>query len=168
MQSLFNNLGLDWKLLLSQAANFFLVLIILRLTVYKPLIELMKKRRARIEEGLMKATEADRRLAGIGELQKEKLKEAERQGIAVIKSAEEQAKVRERQILEEAAKSEADIIARAKERAAADEAAALRKVESEAVHLVKEILIRTVQVKPDAVDEALIAKVAQEARHPTA
>jgi F-type H+-transporting ATPase subunit b len=162
MQSLFTNFGLDWKLLLSQAANFFLVLIILRLTVYRPLVELMKKRRARIEEGLTKAAEADRRLAEIGELQKEKLKEAERQGIAVIKSAEEQAKERGRQLLEEAARAETDILARAKERAAADEAAALRKVEAEAVHLVKEILVKTVRVKPEAVDEALIAKVAKE------
>jgi F-type H+-transporting ATPase subunit b len=166
MQSLFNSLGIDWKLLLSQAANFALVLIILRLTVYKPLLELMRKRRERIEQGLEKADEADRRLTEIGELQKEKLKEAEHKGVQIIRGAEDEAKRERQKILDDAARAEADIIKRAQERTKADEAAALRKVEAQAVHLVKEILIRTVAVKPEAVDEALIEKVARSMQQP--
>ena len=104
MESLLHNLGLDWKLLLSQAVNFLIVLVVLRLTVYKPLVELMRKRRERIEEGLTKATEADTRLAQISELQKEKLKEAEQEGMKILKSSEERARAEQKRILDEAAR----------------------------------------------------------------
>ena len=62
MQELIHNLGLDWKLFLAQAFNFLVVLVVLRLTVYKPLLGFLAQRRTKIEEGIMKSEEADRRL----------------------------------------------------------------------------------------------------------
>ena len=62
MAELAEQLGLDWKLLLSQAVNFLLLLFLLRKFAYLPLLKILKERRARIEEGLAKATEADKRL----------------------------------------------------------------------------------------------------------
>jgi hypothetical protein len=38
MQQLLDNLGINWELLLSQAVNFALLLIVLRIFVYKPVI----------------------------------------------------------------------------------------------------------------------------------
>lgn len=165
MESLLNNLGLDWKLLLSQAANFLIVLVVLRLTVYKPLLKLMRERRERIEGGLEKAKEADKRLAEMGELQKEKVREAEHKGLQIVKSAEERARAKEKQMLEEAAAKEAEMMKRAKEKADAQGTEAMRKVEAEAVTLVKRILVTSVQMKPEAVDEALIKKAAETVKH---
>ncbi|MEK9178109.1 MAG: ATP synthase F0 subunit B, partial [Patescibacteria group bacterium] len=55
-------LGINWKLFLSQAVNFFILLIVLRAFVYKPLIQVIEKRNKKIKEGLEKAEEADVRL----------------------------------------------------------------------------------------------------------
>ncbi len=74
MQQLVQQLGIDWRLLLSQAVNFALLLIVLRLYVYKPLLKIMHDRKLRIEEGLTKADEADRRLAETEEMRRQKMK----------------------------------------------------------------------------------------------
>ena len=76
MSQLFSQLGIDWHLLLSQAVNFLLLLAILRFVVYKPLLTLLHKRRERIEEGLTKADEADKRLGEVDRIGKEKIREA--------------------------------------------------------------------------------------------
>ena len=78
MQQLFAQLGIDWHLLLSQAVNFFLLLVVLRLFVYTPLLKLLHDRRARIEEGLTKADEADKRLVEVEEIGKGKKKRRKR------------------------------------------------------------------------------------------
>ena len=39
MSQLFSQLGIDWHLLLSQAVNFLILLVILRLVAYKPILK---------------------------------------------------------------------------------------------------------------------------------
>ena len=51
---LLSQLGIDWKLFLSQAVNFFILLLVLTFFVYKPLIKIVKERNKRIKEGLGK------------------------------------------------------------------------------------------------------------------
>ena len=51
MSQLFSQLGIDWHLLLSQAINFLLLLIVLRLVVYKPLLNLLHKRKGKDRGG---------------------------------------------------------------------------------------------------------------------
>ena len=52
MSQLFSQLGINGGLLLSQAVNFSLVLIVLYAVLYKPLLGILRSRRERIEEGL--------------------------------------------------------------------------------------------------------------------
>ncbi|MDO8536994.1 MAG: ATP synthase F0 subunit B [bacterium] len=160
MDSLLHNLGLDWKLLLSQAINFFILLLILRFLVYKPLLEILAQRRKKIERGLEEADEAERRLGEITLIQKEKIKEAEGQALGIMRSAEEQAKKEEKRMLAEAAEKEKQILKFAEAKAQGEREAALKQVRAEAVDIVKSILITTVSVAPEAVDEALIKKIA--------
>ncbi len=91
-------LGINWKLFLSQAVNFFILLVVLTFFVYKPLIKVIKQRNARIKEGLDKAEEADTRLKEIDIIGKEKIKEAEQQGINIIKDTEKKAKALEHEL----------------------------------------------------------------------
>ena len=58
-------LGINWKLFLSQTVNFFILLGVLTFFVYKPLIKVIKLRNSKIKEGLEKAEEADVRLKNI-------------------------------------------------------------------------------------------------------
>src|SRR3989338_5502331 len=103
-------LGIDWKLFLSQAFNFFILLLILRAFVYKPLLIVIKKRNEKIKEGLEKAEAADVRL------------------------------------------KEVDVIAKGK----------LKQADQESISIIKKIIVKTVELKPEAIDEALISKAASQ------
>ncbi len=165
MNSLIQNFGLNWGLLLSQAVNFLLVFIILRITVYKPLLGVMEKRKRKIESGIAKEEEASRRLLEISELQKEKLKEAELKALGILQSAEERGKKEEAKILEGAAKKTEASLRAAAAQIDAEKRAAILEAQHEVEHLVKRVLLEVVSVNPKAVDDALIKKVAQRTAH---
>jgi len=156
MEGLIQNLGLDWKLFLAQAANFFIVLIVLRFTVYKPLLELLAKRKKKIEEGIAKSEEADRRLHEVGELKKNKIREAEEEVVKVMKNAESRAKEETKKILDAAAVKEAGIMKTALERIEAEKIAERKKLYNEAVGLMKNVIAKTVEMDPKHIDDALI------------
>lgn len=158
MESLLENFGLDWKLLVSQAVNFFLLLVILRATVYKPLLKLIADRRKKIKDGLAAASEADTRLASIGEMQKKKEQEAEAKGLALIREATAKAKIEEARQLEEAGKKVAELERRAASARDAERAAMMAEVEGSAVALVTETIKKAVGAMPEGIDGALIER----------
>src|SRR3989344_5019452 len=89
----FDQIGLDWKLFLSQAVNFFILLSVLWAFVYKPVIKIIKERNEKIKTGLQKAEQADVRLKEIDSMGKEKIKKAESESIEIIKATENRAKI---------------------------------------------------------------------------
>ena len=165
MSELLFQLGIDWRLLLSQAANFLILLVVLRFFAYGPLVALLKKRRARIEEGLQHADEADKRLGQMNEMVKERMKDAEHEALALMHATEEKAKAKEVDMLAEAKRKEEAMLAQAETVMEARAAELRKKVETEAVELVKAAVIKTVELKPQDVDAALIGKAIQELKH---
>ena len=100
MDEFIKQFGIDWRLLVSQAVNFFLVLVILRLYVYKPVSAILRERRRRVEEGIAKATEADQRLQDVQEMVRERVHAAEEQAVSLLREVEQKAKEREAQMME--------------------------------------------------------------------
>jgi len=164
MQELFGKLGIDWRLLLSQAINFLLLITILRIFLYKPLLKILKERREKIEEGLAKAKEADTRLLEIQEVAKVKIKEAEQEGLALIREAEARAKQEEARLVEEARKKEEAIIKSAEEVAKARADEERRKIQQEAAELVKQALVKTAELSPEEIDKKLIERAVSSLR----
>ncbi|MSU60439.1 MAG: hypothetical protein EXS52_00800 [Candidatus Staskawiczbacteria bacterium] len=155
---IFEQLGINWKLLLSQAVNFFILLIILRLFVYKPLLTVIRKRNEKIKEGLEKAKEASIRLAEVDVIAKEHLKKADQDSITIIKNTEERAKKLEESLVKKAEDRQKELLAQmqiSNERQREDARARILQGASE---LVKKILIKTVELNPKDIDEALIDK----------
>ncbi len=167
MSQLLGQLGIDWRLLLSQAVNFFLLLIVLRIFVYQPLMKLLRERRERIEEGLAKADEADRRLLEVGEIGKGKIKEAEAEALGILRRTEGEAKELEAKLMAEIKRKEAEELANAAAALRAKEEAARRETEREAAALVRRAIVRTVELAPEQVDDALIARAVKEMRQGT-
>ena len=118
MQQLVSQLGINWQLLLSQAVNFALLLIVLRIFVYKPVLKLLHDRREKIEGGLMKAEEAEKRLHEVDQIGKGKIKEAEHEAINILKRTETEAKTLEEKLLA-AAKAREEEAVRERRHAAA-------------------------------------------------
>ncbi len=162
MGELINQLGIDWRSLLSQAVNFLILLLVLRFFVYKPVIRILKERKAKVEEGLAKAKEADERLYQIEEIGKEKLKEAEGEALGILRKTEERAKGVETKLLEEAKRKEAEELEKTANLLKAKEEESRMAMKKEAAKMVKDAIIRTVELSPDKIDEALIRKAVEE------
>jgi len=155
-------LGINWKLFLSQAVNFFILLFVLQRFVYKPLMKVMKTRSEKIKEGLDKAEEADIRLKEVDEIGKGKIKEAEEKGIEIIKATETRAKVLDKEISDKAEKKQKEMNELLKQSFLKQQEEAKSKVLAEAGELVKKALIKTVELNPKDIDEALIKKAVKE------
>lgn len=159
MSELFLKLGIDWKLLLAQAANFLILLVVLRLTVYTPLLTLLKTRRQKIEQGLEDAKLAGEKLAEAELMKREKLAEAERSSLALIKDGERKGKELEASLLVSAKKKEADILTLAKTEAARLTEEERNRFFGEATSLIKQALTRVAESSPESIDEKLISQV---------
>jgi F-type H+-transporting ATPase subunit b len=164
MQQLLDQLGINGELLLSQAVNFVLLLIVLRIFVYKPLLKLLHDRRAKIEEGLTKADEAERRLHEVDEINKGRIKQSEMEALAILKKTEADAKTLQERLLAEAHRREAEAAAGAAVRFRAQEEESRRVVEKEAAAFVRRAIVRTVELAPEQIDDALIARAVGEAK----
>ena len=165
MSQLTSQLGLNWQLLLAQAVNFAILLIVLKLFVYGPLTKMLHERRSRIETGLEKAKEADERLRDINHLAVEKIKHAEAEGVKIIARVEGEAKEREVILMAKAKEHETAAMKAAEERAAARDVEAHRALDLEAAKLVKAAIVRTVELSPEAIDDALVSRALADMKH---
>lgn len=156
MAELLSQLGIEGDLLLSQGVNFLIVLGVLTWLVYKPLLKILKERREKIELGVKAGEEAEVRLAEIDELKTKKLAEADQNAAEIVKRSEGEAKVRGDKIVVEAHHKSEEIIRQAHETAENQEKEALKALDEKAAELVKQALIETVKLSPEAVDENLI------------
>lgn len=155
---LLGQLGIDWKLFLSQAVNFFILLLVLRIFVYKPLLAVIKERNKRIKDGLEKAKEADIRLKEVDNIAKDKLKKADLESINMIKNTELEAKKLEQSLTKKAEERQKELIKQIELEYKRQQEESRKNILKEASELVKKFIVKTVELKPDAIDEALIEK----------
>jgi len=156
--SIFDQLGINWQLLLSQAVNFFILLLVLRFFVYKPLLTVMRKRSEKISQGLEKAEQADIRLREVDGIAKNMLKKADQDSVAMIKDTQEKAKLLEQSLQKKAEDHQKAMMAQIALEHKKQQEEAKNLVYKQAMELVKKTIIKTVELNPKAIDEALIEK----------
>jgi F-type H+-transporting ATPase subunit b len=106
--------GINWKVLLGQGINFLILLFLMKKFIYPRFFLLLKERKEKIEKGIQKMEEAERKSKMV-ETEREKiLKETKEKAQSILKETEERAKVKEREILEMAEKEKEKIIKEAK------------------------------------------------------
>lgn len=152
--------GIDWKLFVSQLVNFVLILIVLKIFVYTPVLKVLKERNKKIKDGLDKAEEAGVRLKEIDEIGKTKIKEAEIKSVGIIRETESRAKVLEQELQKKTEVNHIKLEKELQESYKRQQEQAKDVVFKNAIDLVKKAIIKTVELKPEDIDEALIKKAA--------
>lgn len=84
-----SQLGLNLPVLIAQLVNFFLLLVVLRVFLYRPILDLLDRRAQRVREGLEAAEQSKERAAESEQEVARQLEEARRQGQALIAQAQE-------------------------------------------------------------------------------
>lgn len=163
-EGLLEQLGINWQLFLSQAVNFFILLIILRYFVYKPILAVIKKRNEKIKQGLEKSKQADIRLKEVDVIARAHLKKADQESIEIIKITEQRARELQDSLQKKAEEHQRELMKQAQAGYKRQQEETRNLIYKEALELVKKALIRTVELKPQDVDEALIKKAVLEVK----
>ena len=138
MTELARHFGIDARLLLAQAVNFVILLIVLKKFAYDPIFRTLEARKREIEKGLAFTKQAERELQEIATKREATLNQARGEAVYIVGEAETLAKRRAIEIAAEAAKKGESLVAEAK-KAIEEEKAKM----GEAVFASAEDLIRT-------------------------
>lgn len=139
--------GLDPWLLLAQAVNFLIVLVILRQFVFRPLLRVIRERQGRIDRGLQDAERATELRSATEAERRQRLAGAAAEAARKLRGAEEEAN-RLRESILRTAKGEAEAMHdQAEQDATRLKAEALGAAASEAGDLVVDALEKVLQEK---------------------
>lgn len=102
MSELFAAFGINWKLLLVQAVNFSLLLVVLWRYLYTPILGIIDERQKRIAEGVKTAEEASVKLADAEAKCIEIVGQADRDAESILATARGQAGEKGNALIKEA------------------------------------------------------------------
>ncbi|MFC1663452.1 F0F1 ATP synthase subunit B [Patescibacteria group bacterium] len=84
---LIEGLGLDWKILLAQVVNFFVLLFILYKFAYKPLTKMMRERSAKIDKSLKEAKQIGQNLKASEDNHEKTMRQARKEAQELMNKA---------------------------------------------------------------------------------
>lgn len=116
------NFGLNPVLLVAQIVNFLLVLFLLKKFLYKPVIDVLKKRQTTIKEGLEQAESARVKLEKVVIEEKNILRQAQLQSKSILEDAKKESEEIVRKMSENAKKQTEKMLKDAQEQIARDAA----------------------------------------------
>lgn len=128
-------LGINWKILIGQLVNFAVLFFLLKKFVFKKFSDTLRKRTEKIEDGLNRAQEAEKKLSEIRALEEEVKEAGERRARETIKSAQMNAEKKRQEILALAEKEKERIVLAAKETAAREAREARENQRQEALEM---------------------------------
>ncbi|QQG37547.1 MAG: F0F1 ATP synthase subunit B [Candidatus Kaiserbacteria bacterium] len=131
MSELFAAFGINWKLLLTQALNFGVLLAALWYFLYRPVLKMIDDRRAKIAEGVQKAEAAERQLADAKAEGDSLIGSASREAEGLVAAARTRAEGRADEIVKGAEGQAASILKDAAARAEEAKRAALQESQKE-------------------------------------
>ena len=144
------SLGFNLPALIAQLINFVLLLIIFRLLLYKPLLNVLDQRKKRIQEGIDASDEAKRRLSETEQESAKEMDRARQEGLALIAQAQ-QAANRLREEEAQRARGEAEqLIERARGEIALERDAAIAELRREFAGLAVTAAERVIKKEIDA------------------
>lgn len=135
MEEIIAVFGVNWNLLLIQAVNFGLVLIILYKFLYKPVLHMVDVRRQKIENAIHNAEKTEAEL-GLAESQKAHiLSEATKKGDDIIDAAKKHAETEERLVMKDAHRKAVHLLNETERRLAREREEMIQKAEREVARM---------------------------------
>ena len=152
-------LGINLGYLISQIINFFLLLILLRYFLYKPVIALLDKRREKIRTDLDEADKARSQAEAAKQEYEKQLEQAREERRSIVAQANEQADKMTEEILEKARAEAQQLVAKTEEEAEALRRQTLVGAQDEIVDLA---LAAAGKVVGESLDEKAHRRLIQE------
>lgn len=128
-------LGINLGYLISQIINFVLLLVLLRIFLYKPVVNMLDRRREKIKSDLEEAETARSQAEAAKQEYERQLEEAREERRSILAQAREQAEKTREEVLAKARTEAQDLVAKTEEEMAALRSQALAGAQDEIVEL---------------------------------
>ncbi len=115
MPEIFTKLGIDYKLIIAQAVNFVLLLVILQRLAYKPVLKMLNDRTEKINKSLKQAQKIEEELKNTEETKIAEIKKAKEESQRIIKEAQDSAEKKSLEALEKTRTKTKEIVEKAKQ-----------------------------------------------------
>ncbi len=135
MSDLFGAFGLQLPLLIAQAVNFGVLMVVLWYLLYKPVMATLEARKEKIASGVHAAEEAEAKAAKADDAAAKVVHGAETEAEGIVATARESASAERTRIVREAEERAASVERDAEARAKEDAARMLRESEKEIARL---------------------------------
>lgn len=143
-------LGINLGYLISQIVNFVLLLIILRMFLYKPIVGMLDRRRDKIKTDLQEAEDARSKAEAAKQEHEKQLEQAREERHSILAEATEQAEKMRAEILAKARSEAQEIITKTQDEMEYERRQALLAVQDQIVDLA---LTAAAKVIGESVDE---------------
>ncbi|MBQ2219621.1 MAG: F0F1 ATP synthase subunit B [Elusimicrobia bacterium] len=138
--NILNLFGLEGKLFIAQIINFAVLLIILKIFLYKPIAQILEERKAKIKQGLDDAENAKKALEEADSQKLSILKEAKVDADKILDNTKKSSEILKQKSSEDAKRQATEIVDNAKKQAQAEFDKASKQVGSMSVDLSKKIV----------------------------
>jgi F-type H+-transporting ATPase subunit b len=128
-------LGINVGFLVSQVVNLVILLVLLRVVLYKPVMSMLDQRALRIKKGLEDAQEAEERAAQAEADYQKRIEGAEREAQVVVDQAAAQARKIQEEILARARAEAEELLAKAHQQIGTERQEALRTMREQVADL---------------------------------
>lgn len=136
---LIGKLGIEWKLLVAQIVNFFILAGVLYAFVYKPVLGMLEKRSQTIEKGIHDAKAAEERLAQIEKAREERMAETQKEVGKMFDTARANAEAMKKDIVAAANAQSEDMLRRARIQMTEEKEKMMAEVKSEVTAFIVKI-----------------------------
>jgi len=138
---LLDKLGIHFGLLVAQIINFLILLFVLYKFLYKPVLNLLKKREKIIAQSIEDADAIDKKLKEMEIRYDEKIAKAKKQAMMILEESEKQSAMQKKESIKKTKKEVAGIINGAKKQIAEEKEKILQEVRGE----ISELIISAVE-----------------------
>lgn len=136
MIELLHKLGIDWRLIIAQMVNFFILLGLLYKFVYKPLLKMLEERRERVEKSIDQAKQIEANMARATRERQEEIAKARAESGRIVEEAKLAATAYRNKLIVEAQAEAEKIVKQAQSILATEKSAMLAEAKTELADLV--------------------------------
>jgi F-type H+-transporting ATPase subunit b len=136
MQQILTTFGVDWHLLLINAVNFGLLMLVLWYFLYGPVLRMLEERRTKVSQGVKDAEEATKKLSEIERSRSSVLAAAGKEADSVISAARAAGGAKERELLTKGEAAAAVLLKEAEAQAAELKLRSLEESKQEVAKLI--------------------------------
>ena len=145
-----NSFGVNWTFFIAQLVNFAILFFLLKRFLYKPILEMLEKRRVEIEEGLSHAKKMSEDVKKFDSEQIALLQKAKKESQIIVENAVQAGEKIRDGILKDASEKAKEILDAAELRLEEEKKKMLGEVRSEVISLASSIAEKILHEKMDS------------------